>query len=1803
MYNKKLLIDSLKKLGSAKPPVKKKDVVVGSNNPTQALSMKKGGSTIDKKLSVKKSKIQGKGLFIEQPVKQGEIIGLAHLNNQATPIVGKYHNHSEDNPTAVNVSQGNKRYLVAARDLPAGTEITTNYRLQPDLEQPEDFEEGGEMTPQKDGYRTYSPFQNLPYIDVESDTIDTDNIITNLQLVGNNGVIKNVQKNSGLHKIPGATVIREIPIEKKGGSTRFVGPGAEYYFPGADYVDEYPMMQNGGQRPILYVDPNDPAGRARYEAYQDSLNLHNLHKGHIESLRNTPNTLSGFDSWFDGVYNPVFLESQRLKNRLYDLNNEFPDPEDTYQHPSATIAGGSRSAREYKEPVQPVKYGPNLNTDLAAWLKTQGAPASYADRKKLYEQATGQTDYKGTAEQNIGLLNLVKERGLDYKIDNLEKVPSNTSDETAFIKSLSKMPEYSEESTEAPITPLPVKEEPTVIRRQVPKTVWKQLPNGTWYPVTRAGNNASVEDTGVDIGGRTLKYDGGSINLELTDKEIKWYQKGGYVVEELPRFQIAGQKRLTPQEFFAAQRAQGRGTPQLFNFDSEPEYVGYNGPQPAVAESTSRANNNYVPTQKETQEVIDYSNYLGQFAKSIQQKTGKSSAEAWKDAEALIQLQSQPQATISQLDTKGKDKNLVFLDNAGDAKTVGDYANIAWGAITNPIDAATAFMSPGGFGRNFYVNQGKVEDLMRDGLIDYDKVQSNPMMNVVSMIPYVIPGLGQAAAMKDLYEGASAMYRNPTAENAAWLGLDYIGARMGVSPASNRLLRMQTKKALGNVADYVRPRAGLPGRTIPSSSINTFTPQQKQNAAILSEWLHDRRMSAEQLRNFSEGSAEWNNLLTDYVNVTGNTNAMREFLAGTGPLPSRYNIPSTSTAETINSLRPESSLVNIDYGILKGKKKGPLKTVKNALTSLDKNLGAFLEKKFGNIKDPISIKDIENEVNTLLEKGVGVKKGDFKIKLAANVNGDTDILLDIKDYLKKNKEQLEKTLPDADMDEYLEMFPDGYVKSGTINIPKTATSAVESRTFSDMVRGKEKNIYLHSGQTKISKPGLRKVGEFPFENWDSRIKNNILNNLGISGEYNKAINQALKNRGYGLYSGGTGHYEQGAKRYVRELLNNRVDVINPQSEGSKKFLELMEDPETLKLIQDALKDKDKMLPGDVQSAIQSAIFKYKKKGGSIDVELTDKEIKWYQKRGYIVEELPKAQVGLNKRLTPQELIAAQRAQELQNKQAQYFRNNPVSPTDEFGNKLKVQGINAPIPTSMVDAEGMIQRKEIIPESLASTRVKKAEQYNDLFQIIDRPKQQEIVSEKDLIITEKHKELFKDSYKARANVCSVDKKGNSAGCLNRANNYFDKFVAPQIGSPTTWQLKENLGISSGDSHPRYEEYGESADSWDLPGLLAEKDSKVHYKAPLNNTKEYEKTIHLDPEKRSKFWKDLDLPLGTYVFMGDQGGTGDKYEDKAYNSKAGLVNSNHSAIVGAYDEEGHPILYDYNGLVTTKSKFWTLGSPNVTSIITPKGTKEVRFADVKKKKKQETEGAKALRIELPDKRKTYYDETEMKPFIYALEAQKSNLAGILGVTSDEYDELAKIAVATALTETGGGNDATIRFMYGQPILSYLTDKVGIGESKGLTQLNDNVVDNLFKNKETAIKLKQAGIKEGEYDPWNGHHQAVITMLLLKENEKVIKNKLKNNPGNNANLPMAALHYYQWNNPGALSRGEAQGDNINVKRFYSHYKTINNNPNPQTKVQAMISGHYNRSKQQGGSIYAELTPDEIEWYMSQGYNVEEL
>ena len=85
------------------------------------------------------SNIEGKGLFANRKIKKDSEIGTSHIYEQPTFTVGNYHNHSSS-PNMYSVMDGDIRKLYAIRDIEPGEELTVDYRQQPELGQPEDFE-------------------------------------------------------------------------------------------------------------------------------------------------------------------------------------------------------------------------------------------------------------------------------------------------------------------------------------------------------------------------------------------------------------------------------------------------------------------------------------------------------------------------------------------------------------------------------------------------------------------------------------------------------------------------------------------------------------------------------------------------------------------------------------------------------------------------------------------------------------------------------------------------------------------------------------------------------------------------------------------------------------------------------------------------------------------------------------------------------------------------------------------------------------------------------------------------------------------------------------------------------------------------------------------------------------------------------------------------------------------------------------------------------------------------------------------------------------------------------------------------------------------------------------------------------------------------------------------------------------------------------------------------------------------------------------------------------------------------------
>ena len=87
---------------------------------------------------VDNSNIHGKGVFASTDLPLGVNVGKLHDisdSNYTFTELGKSYNHS-GKPNCKNELKDNSRFLVTTVPISKGEELTADYRLQPDLEQP-----------------------------------------------------------------------------------------------------------------------------------------------------------------------------------------------------------------------------------------------------------------------------------------------------------------------------------------------------------------------------------------------------------------------------------------------------------------------------------------------------------------------------------------------------------------------------------------------------------------------------------------------------------------------------------------------------------------------------------------------------------------------------------------------------------------------------------------------------------------------------------------------------------------------------------------------------------------------------------------------------------------------------------------------------------------------------------------------------------------------------------------------------------------------------------------------------------------------------------------------------------------------------------------------------------------------------------------------------------------------------------------------------------------------------------------------------------------------------------------------------------------------------------------------------------------------------------------------------------------------------------------------------------------------------------------------------------------------------------
>jgi hypothetical protein len=178
MYNRKVIIDAIRNLNkSKKQPKYNKDYTNNSSTQKKKDNVITGENGVNapvyKSIQIGPSKIHGKGVFSQEPIAKGDVIGVSHIRKNFTkngqqyqaPFpstqLGGYYNHSES-PNIQEVDNNDHILLLAKRNINPGEELTSNYYNHniDDLETPDKFKKGGSSKrpeiPSKKNSKAYS---------------------------------------------------------------------------------------------------------------------------------------------------------------------------------------------------------------------------------------------------------------------------------------------------------------------------------------------------------------------------------------------------------------------------------------------------------------------------------------------------------------------------------------------------------------------------------------------------------------------------------------------------------------------------------------------------------------------------------------------------------------------------------------------------------------------------------------------------------------------------------------------------------------------------------------------------------------------------------------------------------------------------------------------------------------------------------------------------------------------------------------------------------------------------------------------------------------------------------------------------------------------------------------------------------------------------------------------------------------------------------------------------------------------------------------------------------------------------------------------------------------------------------------------------------------------------------------------------------------------------------------------------------------------------------------------------------------
>ena len=192
----------------------------------------------------------------------------------------------------------------------------------------------------------------------------------------------------------------------------------------------------------------------------------------------------------------------------------------------------------------------------------------------------------------------------------------------------------------------------------------------------------------------------------------------------------------------------------------------------------------------------------------------------------------------------------------------------------------------------------------------------------------------------------------------------------------------------------------------------------------------------------------------------------------------------------------------------------PKKTLLGKLKDKAGKAIGVVDTKLGEIVRPprklpkgVNVAKLSNEINEELAKGVGVKKEQYPLRVV--LSGDLD-------RLNVNTQIIDKS--------------NNLHNAGNINLVRQ-TKPYGSKKFSEILFPKQNQVNETGEALWNNTLGYSKRTDFPFQNFPQHWQDK-LEKKGISGEYNKAINEVLKRNDLGnVLSGGTGHTDKGGTRW------------------------------------------------------------------------------------------------------------------------------------------------------------------------------------------------------------------------------------------------------------------------------------------------------------------------------------------------------------------------------------------------------------------------------------------------------------------------------------------------------------------------------------------------------------------------------------------------------------------------------------------------------------------------------------------------